>query len=124
MKMTGFTLIEILVFIVVTGLLINVLLIGSLTSLRSAPTVHAQWVAIQTARQCMEWFLGQRRVNGYAALTCPSTLSSSVCSVPSGFSITATVACTTWNGDSNYKTIAITVGGLANASLSSQIGDF
>ncbi len=119
----GFALIEAVVFIIVTGILLSTLFLSSTTALRNSPTAHQQWIALQTARQCMEWFLGQRRFNGYTALSCPSTPSSSACVVPSGFSVSTSVACTTWNGDPNYKTITVSVSGLSSASLSMQIGD-
>ncbi len=46
---------------------------GANTVLRRSPTTHFQQVALQTAQQCMEWFVGQRHLNGYDAFTCPST---------------------------------------------------
>ena len=124
MKQRGFTLIEALVFIVVSGLLLSVLLLGSVTALRKAPNVHQQWLAMQLARQCMEWFIEQRRLNGYTTFSCPSTPSASACAAPSGFSVNTSVSCTTWNSDTHYKTITITVSGLANTSLSAQVGDY
>lgn len=120
----GFTLIEILVFIIVSSLMMTVMLLGARTTLLSTPTVHQQWVAMQTARKCMEWFLDQRRLNGYAIYSCPSTPAAGLCSAPTGFTVTNSVACTTWNSDTNYKTITVTVTGLANAQLSTQIGDY
>lgn len=120
----GFTLIEVLVFIVVSGLLMSTILLSATTALRESPSVHQQWVALQTARQCMEWFLDQRRLNGYAILSCPSTPSATACSAPSGYSVSTSVTCTTWNSDTEYKTITVTVSGLASASLSTQIGNF
>jgi len=124
MVQEGFTLIEALVFIIVSSLLISVLLLASVTALRNSPAIHQQWVAIQVARQCMEWFLEQRRLNGYTTLSCPSTPSASACTAPSGFSVSTSVSCTTWNSDTSYKTITITVSGLAYASLSAQIGNY
>lgn len=120
----GFTLIELLAFIVVSSLLMSVMFLGARTTLLNTPTVHNQWVAMQTARQCMEWFLDQRRLNGYTTFSCPSTPSASACSAPAGFSVDNSVSCTTWNSDANYKTIIVTVSGLANATLSTQIGDY
>ena len=116
--------IEILAFIVVSGLLMSVILLGANSALRTTPTVHRQWVAIQTAQECMEWYLEQRRLNGYSALTCPSTPSASACSAPSGSSVSTSIACTTWNSDTNYKTITVTVSGLASAVLSTQVGEY
>lgn len=120
----GFTLIEILIFIVVSSLLMSTLFLGSSLALRASPTVHRQWIALQTARQCMEWFLNQRRLNGYTALTCPSTPSASACSAPAGYGVSTQVSCTSWNGDTNFKTITVSVSGLASASISTQIGDY
>lgn len=123
-RASGFTLIEILVFIIVSSLLMSVVLIGAVTALRSSPSVHQQWIAVQTARKCMEWYLDQRLLNGYAALSCPSTPAAGLCTAPADFNASASVSCTTWNGDSAYKTITVNVTGLASASLSAQVGDF
>lgn len=121
---TGFSLIEVLVFIVVSSLIMSTLLLSSMQALRAAPTTHNQWVAIQTAQRCMEWFIDQRRLSGYSSLTCPSTPSPGACSAPSGFSVSSDISCTTWNSDANYKTITVSVSGLASVTLSAQIGDY
>ena len=120
----GFTLIEVLVFIIVTSLLISVLLLGSTAALTKEPEVQKQWKAMQVARQCMEWFLSQRRLNSYSTWSCPSTPSAALCPSTSEFSVTTSISCTTWNSDTHYKTITVTVSGSANASLSAQIGDY
>tara|TARA_R110000868_G_scaffold290766_5_gene550932 strand:- start:204 stop:590 length:387 start_codon:yes stop_codon:yes gene_type:complete len=120
----GFTLIEVLVFIVVTSLVMSTLLLGAMTALRSAPTTHQQWVAMQTAQQCMEWFLDQRRLLGYSALTCPSTPSPTACTAPTGLSVSTSISCTTWNSDANYKTITVAVSGLASVTLTAQVGSY
>lgn len=119
----GFTLIEVLVFIIVTGLLMSTLFVGGTYALRSSPEVHEQWVALQVARGCMEWFVQQRRLNGYSQFTCSSAPSTSSCPAPSGYTITASVTCPTWNGDS-YKQITVSVGGVSTASVSTQFGDY
>lgn len=124
MRQSGFTLIELLVFIIVSGLLMTVVLLGANTALRNSPSVHNQWVAMQVANECMEWFLDQRRLNGYSTLTCPSTPTAAACVAPTGFSVINTVSCTTWNSDTSYKTISVTVSGLANASIATQIGEY
>lgn len=123
-KSSGFTIIEVLVFIIVTSLVMTTLLMSANTALLKSPVTHQQWRASQVAQQCMEWFLDQSRLNGYSSLSCPSTPSPSACSGPSGFSVSASIACTTWNSDSNYKTITVTVSGLANSTLSTQIGNY
>lgn len=123
-RFNGFTLIEVIVFIVVTSLVMSTLLLSANTVLRNSPSVHQQWIALQTAKRCMEWFLDQRRLNGYTSLTCPSTPSASACSAPSGYTVSNSIACTTWNSDTGFKTITVSVTGLASASISSQIGNY
>lgn len=123
-RAAGFSFIEVLVFIIVSSLLMSVILLGANTALRQSPAVHQQWVAMEVAQQCMEWFINQRSNNGYASLTCPSTPAPTACSAPSGFSASASIACTTWNSDANYKTISVTVSGLASVSMSTQIGNY
>jgi len=123
-RQAGFTFIEVLVLIIVTSLVMSTLLFGVSTALRGAPSTEQQWVAVQTARQCQEWFLEQRRLQGYGNLSCPSSPTAAACAAPSGYSVSTAVSCTTWNGDTQYKTITVTVSGLASASLFSQIGDY
>jgi type II secretory pathway pseudopilin PulG len=120
----GFSLIELLVFIIVTSLVMSTILLSTTTALRNAPTTHQQWVAIEAAQRCMEYFLNQRRINGYASLTCPSTPSASACSAPTGFSVSTSISCTPWNADAEYKTITVSVSGLASVSISSQVGNY
>lgn len=123
-KIHGFTLLELLVFIVVIGILMNTLLLNAITGLRASASIRRQWVAVEAARGCMEWFLGQRRYVGFASLACPSTPSTASCNMPSGYTATANITCTTWNSDTTYKTITVNVAGLASASLSTQIGSY
>lgn len=120
----GFTLIEVLVFIIVTGLVMTTILRGAIVALRESPEAHDQLVALQTAKRCMEYYLDQRRLNGYTALSCPSTPTAAACAAPSGFTVSNSVACTTWNGDTEFKTITVTVAGRSNAVLTAQIGDY
>lgn len=120
----GFTLIEVLVFIVVTSLVMSTILLSAFNGLRRSPSVHQQWVAIETARSCVEWFLNQRRLNGYDTISCPSSSTPAACTAPAGYTVNTSITCSTWNTDANYKTITISVTGAASASLSTQIGSY
>jgi type II secretory pathway pseudopilin PulG len=120
----GFALMELLVFIIVTGLLMSTILLSAINGLRSAPTVHQAMVAMQTANRCLEWYVQQRRLKGYSTLSCPSTPAAGLCAAPSGYSVSSSVACTTWNSDTTYKTVTVTVSGKGNATASVQLGDY
>ena len=93
-KQNGFTLIEVVIFIIVTSLFATTILATFRIVLLKTPITHQQKIATETARQCMEWFIGQRRLLGYSTLTCPSTPSPSFCTAPTGYTIANNITCT------------------------------
>ncbi len=123
-KNSGFTLIEIIIFIVIIGLVANAILFAFSTSLQKIPTILQTSIASQTAKKCMEWFIGQRRLNDYSAITCPSTSVPSFCTAPAGYSLSVNISCTTINSDANYKTITVTVSGNGSASLTTLVANY
>ena len=72
----------------------------------------------------MEWFTGQRQLNGYASITCPSSAVPAFCSAPSGYTLAVSITCTTISSDANYKTLTVTVSGDGNASLSTLFASY
>lgn len=127
-KQAGFTLIEIILFIVVTGILASSILLAYVGAFGNYPSIIQNTIASQTARQCADWYLAQRRLNGYGIVsgtncTNPLTLPS-ICSVQSGYSISGTCSQTTVRSDSDYETITLTVSGLGNASLTLLLGNY
>jgi prepilin-type N-terminal cleavage/methylation domain-containing protein len=120
----GFTLVELIIFIVISGILGSTILLGLNQVSRKSPTVEQQVIATATAVQCMEWFLGQRRSNRFSSLPCPSSSVPAFCSTPTGYTLSASISCTTLNSDTQYKTITVTVSGLADATVTSLIGDY
>lgn len=125
-KNNGYTLIELVIFIVIMAIISGSILLALNAVLRHAPKVQHQTVAMQSATRCMEWYVGTRNIHGFSNVTCPSTTVPSFCTVPSGYTIATNVSCTTLYGDStaNYKTITVTVGGLGSTTLSLLIADY
>lgn len=119
----GFTLIELVMFIVITSILASGILLSFITAMNKAPVVLQNSIASQTAKQCAEWFLGQRRLNGFNSITCNSVVPS-FCTAPAGYSITSNCVTTTIGSDSNYETITINVSGPGNAGLSLLLADY
>ncbi len=115
-KYEGFTLIELIMFIVITSILASAILLSFVTVMSKTPLILQNTIASQTAQQCAEWFLGQRRVSGYSSFTCNATVPT-FCTTPAGYTITSSCSTTTIAGDSNYETIAITVSGAGDAGL-------
>ncbi|CAL7964104.1 conserved hypothetical protein [Gammaproteobacteria bacterium] len=120
----GFTLIEVIVFIVVMGI-ISVTIFASLNTLLRGSTVsQQQTVAVQAATQCMEWYVGQRILHGFNAATLPiGSATPNICKdLPVGydFIISTDVKYELSNSyDPNYKTIYVYVSDKSGKSLSS-----
>jgi type II secretory pathway pseudopilin PulG len=119
-KSNGFTLIELIIFIIVIGLASATVLSGMDIILKTQHTTQDNDTAVQVASRCLEWYWGQNQMNGYSSITCPSTTLPSFCSAPSGFTTAVSVTCTTLYSETsaNYKTIAVAVTGKGTASLS------
>ena len=120
-KQIGFTLIELIVFIVIIGILGSTFFISFNNALNNTGSAQDNLKALQTATQCMEWFIGQRRLKGFSSLSCPSTSVPSFCTATG---LTVNIACTTLSSDSNYKTITVTVSGAGDATLTTLIADY
>ena len=130
---TGFSLIEVLAFIVIAGILGAALFTAFTTATRlqaSASDIGA--AAVQLAQERMELILGQRRTLGFAAFTattfdpCTAAVPSTqpVCTViPAGYTVGATLA-DNWGGDTNYKVITVAVTGPSMATLTALVANY
>ena len=125
-KFYGYTIMELVIFIVVMGIIGTSILSSFIAVLRYTPKVHQETVATQSATRCIEWFLGKRYLYGFNSITCPSTTVPSFCTVPSGYTISTNVDWTTLYGDSSphYKTVTVTVSGVTDATLSLLLADY
>ena len=142
----GFTLVELLVFIVIMGLTAYALFRSFSSLLPRSPSAAQLTQATQLAQERMELILGQRDVLGYNNSNntvdfdpCTRGGPASVCANASGYVVAsagtapsptaAPAGPTVWNGNAiaNYKIVAVTVslGGVTlakqNAVLSSYL---
>lgn len=122
----GFTLIELVVFIVVLGIISGAILLALKTVMKYSGTVHNDVTAAETAAQCLESYFGKRSTDGYAAIPNGTFTGGNlplICSVPTGY--TATVTVSTPDGfDSDYKQISVAISGLATLSMSLLIANY
>jgi type II secretory pathway pseudopilin PulG len=98
-KLTGFTLIEFVLFIMITSVLASTILLSLRMTLKATPQQHSNYFALQSARACLDGMLGEKAMFGYFFFPCPSTTVPGNCLVPSGYSISVTTACTTLNSN-------------------------
>ncbi len=122
-KQQGFTLIELVMFIVITSILASAIFLSFVTAMNKTPPILQNTIASQTALQCAEWFLGQRRLNGYTSFTCNAVVPA-FCTAPSGYTVSTSCSTTTIAGDSNYETISITVSGTGDAGLNLLLANY
>jgi len=125
-KKLGFTLIELVIFVVVMGIIASMISIFYGTLFRGSANINQQIDASQTATQCMEWYLGQRFISGFNSSSLSNGTSiPGFCTVPTGYNIATTVSSITLYADPiNYKIITVTVTGQGNAKLSTIIANY
>lgn len=125
-KHTGFTLIELIIFIIITTILGVTIMLAFVYGLNRSPVASQNAIADLAAQQCAEWFIGQKDLNGYSSISCTNPNTPSYCSsnMPSGYTITTSCTSTTISADSNYETMTITVSGQGNATLNFVIGNY
>jgi type II secretory pathway pseudopilin PulG len=111
----GFTLIELVIFIVITGVLIAGLGAVFSTTMKGGAEPGRLTQATQIAQERMELILGRRRAVGFAAFTDPCPGSPLCTPAPAGYAVAANIV-TGWNGNFNYKVITVTVTETATGS--------
>ena len=126
----GFTLIEILMFIVIMGIAGVSVLVSMNTILKGTVISKQQMIAAQTATRCMEWYLKQRYTQGFNTATLNvGTNVPGFCTPPTGYNLDVSVENMSMpNGDGsfddNYKVINVNVTGLGEASLKMSLANY
>ncbi|MDR3492170.1 MAG: type II secretion system protein [Gammaproteobacteria bacterium] len=127
-KQFGFTLIELLIFVVLTAILAKTILFASQIALTKSPMIHNETIGVELANQCMEGFIGQRRLNGYIApfnTTGPVASLPATCTTLTGFTVAASIAAgPTIAGDATYSTLTVEVTGLSSVTLTTLIANY
>ncbi len=124
MNKRGFSLIELIIFIILLGIGIGVL-VPLIITLRYVDRIDKQTEALELTQQRMELILAQKNINGFSDFTDPCSESSplTICSVSGNYTVTATIA-NDWLGNPDYKIITVTTSGDGNASLKTLIADY
>lgn len=109
----GFSLMEVVLFIVVVSVLLAGLVTTFSSSLRDSPRAGELDLVAELAQQRMELILAQRRAAGFAALAdpCVPGPGPAACVPPPGYTVVSSIAAG-WGGDpANFKVVTVGVTG-------------
>lgn len=121
--MRGFSLIELVIFIVIVSIMGVALLASFSVTTRSTPDAGQVTQATQLAQERIELILAQRRAAGFAAFVDPCPGPPAACTAPTGYTVTAAIA-PNWNGDTNYRVITVTVSGTMAATATVLVANY
>lgn len=116
----GFSLIEVIVFTVVLGVVASSMLLPMTTALRQQPQSMQQGIAVELAHERMDLILADRHFRGFAHFSDPCERITGLCQAPSGYTLRATIT-PGWQGDARYKQIRVEVTGKSEASVESLV---
>lgn len=119
----GFSLIEVIVFIVILGVLMAALVIAFASPLLSSPDAGRLDLAAELAQQRMELILAQRRAAGFAAFAdpCPGPV---ICTPPTGYAVTSSIVAGYGADPTNYKIITVNVSGTSAISATALVANY
>lgn len=128
----GFTLMELLIFILILGIIVAGLASIYPISLKGASLNTEYERALHLAQERMELIIGQRKTLGFTnfratnfdpcSRTPPSTVA--ICSlIPPGYSVTSSYT-NNWGGDTNYRDISVQVTGAVDVQLQSLFANY
>lgn len=128
----GYSLIELVVFIVVLGILGTALFTGFSTALMTSAASPAGIDATHLAQQRMELILAQKRRLGFAGfvstsfdpcMSAPPSTQPVCTAIPAGYTVSSTLSAN-WGGNTNYKVITVTVTGKEQAALVALVANY
>ena len=119
----GFTLIEVLIFIIIMGILGSMLISFYVIMARSSGFVGKQLEVCQLAVQCMEWHLGKKSISGFNGLEDRENEMEKFCSSTS-HKLDAKIYPMNIENDPNFRLIIIKVSGYGNSTLSTIVSDY
>ena len=122
-RRNGFSLIEVIIFIVILGVLAAGLAVAFSSPLRNSPEAGRLDLAAELAQQRMELILAQRRATGFAGFTdpCPGP---AICTPPSGYTVSSSIVAGYGADATNYKIVTVSVTGTAAITATALVANY
>ena len=123
--MRGFTLVELIIFIVIVSIMGVALMSAFSTTTRGTPDAGQMTQATQLAQERMELVMAQRRAVAFAAFADPCTFGTppAACTPPAGYNVAVTIV-TGWNSSNDYKVITVSVTGTSSATATAIVANY
>lgn len=120
----GFSLVELIIFIVVIGLA-SALIAPVVQTAKLGTGNIDQLKGVQLARARLEMILNDERDNGFDQFIDPCAVPSppTICNLPSGYNIATPTISTGWQSNNHYKVITVALSGKATITLMSLVSD-
>ena len=119
----GFTLVEVVIFIVIAGVLSAGLIIAMGSSVLGTSQAGQTDMAAEIAQTRLELILAQRRNVGFATFAdpCPGP---APCTAPTGYAVSSSIV-TGWGGDpTNYKVVTVNVTGYFSTTATALVANY
>ena len=119
----GFTLVEVVIFIVIAGVLSAGLIIAMGSSVLGTSQAGQTDMAAEIAQARLELILAQRRNVGFATFAdpCPGP---APCTAPTGYAVSSSIV-TGWGGDpTNYKVVTVNVTGYFSTTATALVANY
>jgi type II secretory pathway pseudopilin PulG len=123
-KNTGFSLIEMIAFIVVVVIALGIFIPLTVIA-RYSHSIDQQSQALELAKKRMELILKQKKLVGFNSFSDPCLAGTppAACSSP-GYNVDPTTIASGWNGDANYKVVTVRVSGNGYAVLQTLVAKY
>jgi len=127
-KLTGVSLIELVVFIVIISIVTVSLGASLIASMQNSVPVRKYTESTLIASSCMDWYVGQRdslSFKQFNILHCANNLKiPDICKLNKEYKVSGSCKNLRLKNDPGYKQISINVKGPANASLTTIFGEY
>ncbi len=125
-RSAAFSLLEMIIFIVVLGVLMASIVAAMSSSLRNSPQAGGLDAAAELAQQRMELILGQRRAVGFAGFAdpCNPGPGPAICTPPAGYAVASTIVSGFGADLTNYKVVSVNVTGTAAITATALVANY
>lgn len=121
-KVMGYTLIEVVIFLVIMGIAMAGIMLSFQTALSTTPENSRATMALNLTQGRLDIIIGQYYQRGFASFTdiCSSSPGLALCSLPSNYSISSNI---TNNGSTKTIEVTTSYSGTIEAKLSTIVAN-